>query len=279
MHNFIKYIRQSLTDYYPESEISGFIRLITEHVTGSHFSILLLDKNTKITKQQAEEIEKIVDQLKTIKPIQYILGNTEFYGSTFTVNENVLIPRQETEELVELIIAENKSFRQLKILDIGTGSGCIAIALKRHIPSAEVEAWDISDKALEVASHNSLLNNTTVSFKEIDILTDYPTAPKFDIIVSNPPYILDREKVEMDKNVLDFEPHNALFVPNDKPLLFYEKIADIAKNSLNDDGVLYFEINRQMGIETAKMLEDKNFKNVTIIKDISNNDRIIKANL
>lgn len=278
MHNFIKYIRQSLADYYPDSEISGFIRLIIEHVTNSSLPLILLDKNTKISKEQAEEIEKIINLLKTYKPIQYIIGSTEFYGSSFIVNENVLIPRQETEELVDLIIKENTNEKP-KILDIGTGSGCIAISLKKHIPIANVEAWDISKKALEVASQNCLLNKTPILLKEIDVLIDYSTDSNFDIIVSNPPYILDREKAEMDKNVLDFEPHNALFVPDNKPLLFYERIAEIARNILNNEGILYFEINRQMGQEVVKMLESKNFKNISIIKDISNNDRIVKAQL
>jgi len=279
MHNLINYIRQSLVDYYPDSEVSVFIRLIVEHVTGSSLPLLLLDKSTKITKQRTVEIEKIVNRLKTFEPIQHIIGNTEFYGSVFTVDKNVLVPRQETEELVELIIKENRSSENLRLLDIGTGSGCIAISLKKHMPKAEIEAWDISSKALEVANQNSLLNKTSILFREVDILKDYPTTPKFDIIVSNPPYILDKEKIDMDKNVLDFEPHNALFVPNDAPLLFYERIADVAKDLLHDKGFLYFEINRQMGLKTAKMLYNKNFKNIEIIKDISNNDRIVKAQL
>ena len=279
MHNLINDIRQSLASYYPDSEVSVFVHLIIEHITGSSLPLLLLDKSTKITKQEAVEIEKIVDRLKTFEPIQHIIGDTEFYGLTFVVNKNVLIPRQETEELVELIINENKSSKELKILDIGTGSGCIAISLKKHIPRSEVEAWDISNDALEVATQNSLFNKTSIEFKEVDILANYPTTSKFDVIVSNPPYILDREKGEMDRNVLDFEPHNALFVPNEKPLLFYERIADIAKDLLNPEGMLYFEINRQMGAETTNMLEDRGFNNIELIKDISNNDRIIKAQL
>lgn len=277
MHNLINNIRKSLSDYYPDSETSVFIRLIIEHVTKSSYPLLLLDKSTKITKPQFVEIEKIVNRLKTFEPIQYIMGYTEFYGSIFNVDKNVLIPRQETEELVELIISDNRSFDNQSLLDIGTGSGCIAISLKKEMIKSEIEAWDISAKALNIANLNSKLNEVDILFKEVDILADYPTTSKFNIIVSNPPYILDKEKTDMDKNVLDFEPHNALFVPNEAPLLFYERIADIAKELLYDNGLLYFEINRQMGFETCSMLKCKQFKNVEIIKDISNNDRIVKA--
>ena len=209
--------------------------------------------------------------------ILIILEETEFFGLPFFGNKNVLIPRPETEELVELILSEN-SGRSIQILDIGTGSGAIAIALAKHMKDAKITAWDISFKALDVAVSNSKANSTDISFKRVDVLGNYPTDQKFDIIVSNPPYVLESEKEDMNKNVLDYEPHSALFVPDNSPLLFYERITDIAKQLLNPNGKLYFEINQAKGPETKSMIEEKGLKNVSIIKDISENNRIIRAN-
>lgn len=279
MYKTLSNIRQSLKSYYPESEISSIIRLINQHITGSSLPLALLDKNTKITEAQTREIAKIVDRLRTFEPIQYILESTEFYNLNFYLNNNVLIPRQETEELVDLIITNNQSSTSVSILDIGTGSGCIAIALKKNMPNIEIEAWDISFEALEVAKKNSKINHTHINFKQVDVLSDYPTSTIYNIIVSNPPYILEKEMVDMERNVLDFEPHNALFVPDNDPLLFYNRIADISKKLLSDKGKLYFEINRAQGTDLVEMLNKKGFSNIRLIKDISKNDRMIEAQL
>lgn len=276
MQDIIQNIRKSLSEFYPESEISGLLRLLIEHVTQSSIPALLSDKSTKITEEELLKIDKIIERLKKFEPIQYILGETEFYGLPFVVNHNVLIPRPETEELVELILNENKT-DHLRILDIGTGSGCIAISLKKHLPKSSIEGWDISKGALDVASLNSKNNSVDVAFSQIDILSEYPNKRSFDIIVSNPPYVLDSEKNQMHANVLDYEPHTALFVADNNPLLFYNRIADVATQLLTEGGKLYFEINRMKGEETIKMLEDKKFSNIQLIKDISSNDRIIKA--
>ena len=276
MQDILQNIRKSLSGFYPDNEISGLVRLLIEHVTKSSMPALLSDKNTKITSEEVLKIDKIVERLQRFEPIQYILGETEFYGLPFTVNQDVLIPRPETEELVELILNENKA-TQPQILDIGTGSGCIAVSLLKHLPNASVKGWDISEKALAVAALNSKSNSVNVSFDQVDILSDYPTDQYFDIIVSNPPYVLDSEKTDMHANILDYEPHTALFVADNDPLLFYNRIADVAIQLLTDGGKLYFEINRAKGQETIKMLEYKNFSEIRLIKDISGNDRMARA--
>lgn len=276
MQDIILNIRKSLSDFYPDTEISGLIRLLIENVTKSSIPALLSDKSKKITEEELLKIDKIVERLQNFEPIQYILGETEFYGLPFVVNENVLIPRPETEELVELILKENKT-DQPRILDIGTGSGCIAISLKKYLLKSIIEGWDISKGALEVANLNSKNNSANVLFTQVDILGEYPNQRTFDIIVSNPPYVLDSEKSEMHTNVLKYEPHTALFVADNNPLLFYNRIANVATQLLTNGGKLYFEINRMKGQETIKLLEDKGFSNTQLIKDISGNNRIVKA--
>lgn len=276
MQDILQNIRKSLSGFYPDNEISGLVRLLIEHVTKSSMPALLSDKNTKITSEEVLKIDKIVERLQRFEPIQYILGETEFYGLPFTVNQDVLIPRPETEELVELILNENKESKP-RILDIGTGSGCIAVSLQKHIHESSVTAWDISEKALAVAALNSKSNSVNVTFNQVDILSDYPTNHSFDIIVSNPPYVLVSEKTDMHANVLEYEPHTALFVADNNPLLFYNRIADVAIQLLTDGGKLYFEINRAKGQETIKMLENKKFSEIRLIKDISGNDRMVRA--
>lgn len=263
---------------YPDTEISALCRFIIEHVTGNPFSNFLVDKSKKLTGNEQDEIKKIIDRLIKNEPLQYILGETEFYGLRYVVNTNVLIPRPETEELVDLIINENKNTHKT-ILDVGTGSGCIAISLKKNLPECEVNAWDISPKAIETATLNSKTNNTDIKFKLVDILEYQPQSEKFDIIVSNPPYVLEDEKKSMDKNVLDYEPHSALFVPNNDPLLFYRKIAEFAKKTLNTNGLLYFEINSAKGQETVDLITELGFSDTVLIKDIEGKNRIIKAKI
>ena len=221
----------------------------------------------------------MVDRLLQYEPIQYIIGKTEFYGLPFSVNNNVLIPRPETEELVELILNNTDRNKELTILDIGTGSGAIAISLAYHLPNANIEAWDISPKALDTASENARINDVKVNFQEVDVLDNITSSQTYDIIVSNPPYVLEEEKAEMEKNVLDYEPHLALFVPNHDALRFYRRIAQIGKQLLNPSGMLYYEINRAKGEETKDMLLKMGYQNIEVIKDIFGNDRIAKAQI
>ncbi len=277
MKKVVPYIKESLIAYYPESEISGFMRIIIEHITNKSYHQALLAE-MELTQDQQQKVESIVERLKRHEPIQYILEETEFFGLPFYVNENVLIPRPETEELVELILKENNK-TGLSILDIGTGSGAIAIALAKHIKNGEVSAWDISSKALDVAALNSKANSTTVSLKQVNALSEYPLDKKFDIIVSNPPYVLDSEKKSMEQNVLDYEPHQALFVPDNDPLLFYKRIADIALNLLNPQGKLYFEINQAKGKDVIDMLKQKGFSDIVLFQDLSNKDRMVRSAL
>jgi len=215
--------------------------------------------------------------LKKHVPIQYILGETEFYGLPFRVNDSVLIPRPETEELVDWIRSENNRNEALNILDIGTGSGCIAIALKHEFPNAAVEAFDISDKALETARSNAGLNKLDVEFSKVDILNVADQSKKWDIIASNPPYIPELEKSEIEANVLEHEPHLALFVPDNDPLLFYRHIALFAKKQLNPNGKLYFEIHRDYGKECMELLASLGFSEIELRKDISGNNRMIRS--
>lgn len=277
MQKTISYIKEYLKAYYPESEISGFIRIIIEHITMRSYPQAVIS-DTKLTEEQTILLHSILDRLKTFEPIQYIIGETEFFGLPFHVTKDVLIPRPETEELVELILNENKK-SGLKVLDIGTGSGAIAIALAKHLEKADIEAWDISEEALKIATFNAESNAVDITFRNVDVLKDYPTDTKFDIIVSNPPYILEKEKSEMDQNVLDYEPHTALFVPDNNGLLFYDRIADIALDLLEPNGKLYFEINQAKGEDTVQLVKSKGFINVSLFQDLNKNDRMVRAEI
>jgi release factor glutamine methyltransferase len=223
----------------------------------------------------------ILEKLKIQIPIQYIIGTTHFYGLEFIVDENVLIPRPETEELVDWIVKLNSKLskkKNLKILDIGTGSGCIAVSLAKNIPNSEVFAIDVSEKALAIAKKNAILNKVPVTFLHKNILETKDLNQKFDIIVSNPPYVRNLEKAEIKPNVLDNEPHLALFVPDNDPLIFYKKIAELAAANLNPNGQLFFEINQYLGKETQELLEYIGLKNIELRKDIYGNDRMIACN-
>ena len=224
-------------------------------------------------------LEKCIEDLKQNKPIQYITGKAHFFGLEFFVNSNVLIPRQETEELVDLIIKQHGASPNF-ILDIGTGSGCIPVTLKKYLPTSSVFSLDISEEALKVAKQNAQYHEVAVTFIQQDILTaDLQALPLMDIIVSNPPYVREEEKNMMLANVLDYEPHLALFVPDNKPLLFYKKIAEIGLKKLKPNGWLYFEINEAFGIECLNILKELGYKNTSLIQDMQNKDRIIKAQL
>ena len=240
----------------------------------------LFCKDKELSESEKKRIHEIVERLKQMEPIQYILGTADFYSLLFEVNPSVLIPRPETEELVERVIIDNAD-KKIKILDIGTGSGCIAVTLRKHLKKASVIAADISAEALATARRNAKLNNATITFIQTDILNpekaeaDIPFI--LDVIVSNPPYIKEEEKKDMEKNVLDYEPHLALFVPDNNPLLYYWHIAHFGKKKLKKDGLLYFEINAACGKMVVEMLEKEGYKDIELIQDLSGKDRIIKA--
>ena len=278
VHAYIEKIRTSLHDLYPAQEIEQFIILLFAHCCQYNRAELILHKNSNLSQSQHQQLDCIVERLKKHEPIQYILGETHFYGSTFSVAPGVLIPRPETEELVDLII-HDCSNNSPQILDIGTGSGCVAISLAKNIANSRIEAFDISPQALEIAAQNCVRNQTKVQLKLVDILTFDPQikANQLDILVSNPPYVCDSEKAAMHPNVLLHEPHLALFVSDSDPLLFYRTIAEKGRIMLKPQGKLYFEINAQFGIETKQMLEKLGYTEVCVIQDFYQKDRIIKA--
>jgi len=276
--NYKTLFLKDLISIYDDKEIESFFFLILEKNHQLKRIDLALNPELELNERQLQEWNVILDQLKNQKPIQYILEETYFYGLPFYVDKNVLIPRPETEELVELIISKNLNFQQsknLKILDIGTGSGCIAIALAKNIPNASVFAIDVSQNALEVAKRNAQLNEVEVTFLQKNILEMDDLKQQFDIIVSNPPYVRNMEKAEINKNVLEYEPHLALFVEDNDALLFYRKISELAKKSLSPSGQLYFEINQYLGASTVELLESFGFVNIELKKDIYGNDRMI----
>lgn len=276
MQHYTQYIRQELEGVYTPSEISVLNRLILGEVCGSAFAGITDDKFSNLSGLQARKLEDILSRLKKGEPHQYVFGKSEFYGIEFRVTPDVLIPRPETEELVEWILTENSSAESV-ILDIGTGSGCIAVTLAKKLPDAVVDAWDLSERAVSVAADNALRNGVEVHFTIRDILQPFSSEVSYDVIVSNPPYVMESEKESMERNVLSFEPHEALFVPDDNPLLFYERIAALAFEMLKERGRLYFEINRSKGEIICEMLRERGFADVELRKDISGNSRMIRA--
>lgn len=277
----LSFISDQLRESYPEAEAKAIARRLLESVCALSRHDLLLGKDTKISEDKQAEVQRCVEELLAYRPLQYVLGEAEFYGLRLRVDERVLIPRPETEELIELILASTPTLRP-SILDIGTGSGCIAIALARALPQASVYAMDVSAEALEVASANARLNKTDVRFFQADVLGDWHQGnlpAQWDMIVSNPPYITPEEKASMQANVLNHEPHKALFVPQDQPLLFYEKIAEAGLTCLSPDGYLFFETSSLYGQATADRIHALGYRTVELYKDISGRDRMIKAKL
>ncbi len=273
----IQYIEKELTELYPKTEIEGFTRIIIEAVCGWSFTEQVVKKNEQIPEADFEKTKKIVKRLKDFEPLQYILGETEFYGLKLKVNPSVLIPRPETEELVDWITKSGLP-KNCSVLDIGTGSGCIALALKSQFKDAEVFGIDISEKALEIARQNAVINGLDVRFLKADILNrDHFEWENFDVIVSNPPYIMELEKAKMHANVLNFEPQNALFVSDNDPLVFYRSIAAFAKKHLKNFGLLYFEINENMGHEMFKLLINFGFSEIEVRKDINAKNRMVSC--
>lgn len=271
---------QELTPLYDAGEAESFFYLILEAKHQLKRIDIALQPELVLPVSELETWNSILEQLKREIPIQYILGTTHFYGLEFKVNENVLIPRPETEELVDWIIKSQKSEvrnKKVKILDIGTGSGCIAISLAKNLPNAEVFALDVSKKALATAQKNAELNQVQVQFICQSILETEDLGQQFDVIVSNPPYVRHLEKQEIKKNVLDNEPHLALFVADDDALIFYRKIAQLALKNLSQTGQLYFEINQYLVQEMLSLLQEMDFKNSELRQDIYGNDRMTKS--
>jgi release factor glutamine methyltransferase len=281
--NVFSAFRESLKSFYDVNEAEAITLLALSEVTGFSKAKIKAFPEQEINADQTGQLTAILTRLKTGEPIQYIIGRTEFYGLPFNVSPSVLIPRPETEELVEWAIASvgpQDGWRAVgSILDIGTGSGCIAISLKTNLPGFKVSAIDISDDALKTAKENADLNHVDVEFIKADILNTKSEIVnrKSEIIISNPPYVTLHDKTQMHKNVTDFEPHAALFVPEDDPLIFYKTIADFGMKNLAPNGLLFFEINESYGKEIAELLTAKGFKNIELRKDMSGRDRMICA--
>ncbi len=267
-----------LSEAYPQGEATALARMLFEVRFNLSLTDVLLGKDNELSSNERDELENIVVRMLKNEPIQYILGETEFCGMTLKVAPGVLIPRPETAELVNWMV-EDACSQGLRALDVGTGSGCIALALAQH--GFDVEAWDVSDEALAIARQNAGCLGLNVRFVYEDVLhreeSSSSSCSQFDVVVSNPPYICQKEACEMERNVLEYEPHLALFVPDDDPLLFYRAIADVACQRLVSGGRLYFEINRAYASETLGMLESKGFGELETRKDQFGNDRMVKA--
>ncbi|MCW3070429.1 MAG: Release factor glutamine methyltransferase [Bacteroidetes bacterium] len=284
--DIVRFFKEELGELYIPEELAVITRYCFEEFTAIKGGDLHLHEEETVSESELLKFSFAVKDLKKERPLQYIFGKADFYGLKFFVNEHVLIPRPETEELVHQVITDLSSPTSIlqppfSILDIGTGSGCIPVTLKKHLPQATVSALDVSEPALELAKRNAELNATEVDFFKEDILS--PSAEFFsssyNIIVSNPPYIRFSEKGQMKKNVLEYEPHLALFTEGEDALLFYRKIADAALKILRPGGRIYFEINEAFGPETEQLLVAKGFKNVRLLKDMSNKNRILRGEL
>ncbi len=274
-----KYFINELSNYYPYLEINSLFFYWINSRVGLSKTAMILQKDTQLISTQKKDLDNTINRLKQHEPIQYILAETTFYDLPFRVKKGVLIPRPETEELVTHIIRQFSRAKNLKILDIGTGSGCIAVTLAKYL-DATVYAIDISTDAIAIASENAEMNNVAVNFVQVDILTErLIDMGDFDIIVSNPPYVLTSEKKVMAVNVINYEPSEALFVPDDNPLMFYSKIIENAKTMLAPQGQLFFEINEKQGKNIQNLLVESDFKNIVLWQDIHGKDRFIKGRL
>ena len=288
IREFRDYFKISLKKLYPASEIDTFLFLLLEEYLNFKRIDIVLKSNFNISSEVLTLLKSSTKLLEQEIPIQYIIGKTEFYGFPFILNEHVLIPRPETEELVTFILDKVsklesyhtiKKENTIKILDIGTGSGCIPIALKKSLPLAEISALEKSNKALRIAKKNTHLNKVDINLIQQDILKTTQLNNTYDIIVSNPPYVRESEKKEIKNNVLNNEPHMALFVEDNNPLIFFDKIAELAKNHLTKNGLLFFEINQYLGKETVDLIRLKGFNTIELKKDIFGHDRVIVASI
>lgn len=286
-----KLIDAKLQFTYGENEVRNFAYILIEHITGASKTDIVINKELKISEDQQNFLNDAIKRISNHEPIQYIIGEVYFYGRKFQVNKDVLIPRRETEELVHLIINENQG-QEIKLLDIGTGSGCIAITLNKEIKNSKVSAIDISETALKLAATNAQLHQAPVDFYQVDIFDNYfrkneeEKLSRFDLIVSNPPYVRLAEAKEMHKNVMDYEPHLALFVADEDPLIFYKRIVLMIKenvaterNLLKAGGGIFFEVNENFAEEVALLLKKNNFCNIRIFKDLQQKNRFVSGNL
>ncbi|GEQ86661.1 release factor glutamine methyltransferase [Patiriisocius marinistellae] len=295
--------KKELLEQYPKEEIQNFFSILSSEILGYSRFEVSLNKSQNLEEAVLLKFRDALSRLKNNQPIQYIIGHTEFYGLQFNVNEHTLIPRPETEELVEWILTSEKENLKIKteenskkqisatlpitayiennieILDIGTGSGCIAISLAKQLPLVSVSALDISKEALKMAEKNAILNKVLVNFMELDVLNATSFPKRYDVIVSNPPYVRDLEKQMMQENVLKYEPDGALFVSDEDPLIFYRTIAKLAKTNLKVNGLLYFEINEYLGKEMREMLVGEGFGGVEIKKDMFGKDRMLRCSI
>lgn len=284
MKEEVDYIKENLKDLYSSEEVKNFTKIILEDVLEIDSTRFFLCKDRPINAEQYDRIKNIVEQLKEFRPLQYIRAYTEFYGLEIKVDGNVLIPRPETEELTDWVIRTEKyrsgRAEKVRILDLCTGSGCIALALAKNLPNSDVSAVDNSENALVIAEENRKRNGAMVEYVEADILQALPEkllTRRWDIIVSNPPYVLDSEKSFMSDNVLKYEPASAIFVEDTDPLKFYRKIGGMAHSLLATGGVLYFEINALLGAETRDLIQSMGFPKVELKKDLFGKDRFIRA--
>jgi release factor glutamine methyltransferase len=279
MEQSLRYIREQLRGLFSDSEIRSLSYRLLESVCRADLQTLLLDKDKQLSANERTQVRNFTEELKNHRPLQYVLGKTDFYGLPFLVDESVLIPRPETEELVEWILSEIPPETQpLRILDVGAGSGCIAVALAHHLPQAEVYALDVSAPALEIAARNASINKVSVRFLQHDILSPAPLPlPPCHLIVSNPPYIVPSESPKMSLNVLNYEPKEALFVPENQPLLFYERIAALGQSLLHASGRLFFETNARFAANVADLLRKNRYYKVKIRLDLSGKERMVGA--
>ena len=275
-----KDIHRQLTGLYPETEIESFIRILFRHFLGMTSAQVHLSHDNELSPGIGKQIMEVVDELKKYRPIQYILGETEFYGLHFELTSDVLIPRPETEELVDWIVHQYDRNAALIMVDIGTGSGCIAVALAANFPNASVWAMDVSEAALAVARRNALKNNVKINFFADDVLKDGTmgfASASLDVLVSNPPYVAPSEKTLMLPNVLEYEPHCALFTPENDPLIFYKQIATLGTKCLKDSGKIFFEINETYHTKVVDILRQNNYSDITPRKDINGKWRMVSA--
>lgn len=270
-------MQRRLVPVYGEGEAKAMVRLIFHSLKGWSLTDMMIHSDNPASEYLIQKTDGILNRLMKFEPIQYILGEAYFYGMTFKVTPATLIPRPETEELVDMIVKENQGEKDLSVLDIGTGSGAIAIALSRNLPFSEVSAIDISPEALEIAEENAQNLHAQIAFINADVFSFMPKPDTLDIIASNPPYIDESEKDDMEPNVVDYEPHQALFVPDRSPLLYYSRITDIAETGLKSNGRLYLEINPRHADELKTNLEKAGFADVTILNDINGKRRFIKC--
>lgn len=282
-----KFLRMNVTAYknhffdalageYPKEEIGSFFNILIRHFIGLSRLDLALDPKRELAEDDFNKLEQAIPRLIQHEPIQYITGSTEFFGLNFVVDKNVLIPRPETEELVQWVLEDLNASEETRILDIGTGSGCIAVSLGFNLPQAKISAVDISEDALRIARKNADLNKVRINFYRQDILLLGELLENFDVIVSNPPYVRELEKNDMQRNVLEYEPDTALYVKDEDPLVFYRKITSLAARNLKPGGKLYFEINQYLGKDTEALLTEKNFQ-TSSKKDIFGVDRMIRG--